>query len=67
MAVGYLAAQLIGDAFGSFLAATIGFVAPVRFMLGTSFFGAIGISLVAIVLALVSVSMLDHLGVITTM
>lgn len=63
--MGYLASLLFGGVLGAPLVGYLGFVFGIRLVLGTSFVAAIGLSVVAFVLALLGISLLGHLGVIT--
>ena len=63
---GFLASATIGGLIGGPLAAAIGFAIAIRFMLGTSFFGAIGLMLIALFLSFVGFALLAKLGIVTS-
>lgn len=62
---GALATAIFGGLLGGPLAAAIGFAMAIRFMLGTSFSGAIGLMLIALFLSFVGFALLAKLGIIT--
>jgi hypothetical protein len=62
---GLLASIIFGGLIGGPLAAAIGFALAIRFMLGTSFFGALGLMLIALLLSFVGFALLAKLGIIT--
>jgi energy-converting hydrogenase Eha subunit B len=62
---GHLASVLIGGAIGGPLAAAIGFILAIRFMLGTNLAGALGLTLIAWLVCLLGIFLLAHFAVIT--
>ena len=63
---GHLASAVPGGAMGGPLAAAIGFVIAIRYMLGTSLAGALGLTIIALGVCLVGVWALAQLGVTHT-
>ena len=61
---GLLASFILGGTIGIPLAAALGFVLAIRAMLGTSFLGAIGLTLVALLISVLGFWCLVKLGVI---
>lgn len=57
---GYVAGGLFGGVLGGPLASFIGFVVAIRFMLGTSLIGALGLTIVATGLTIVGFMLLDQ-------
>ncbi|HTP39478.1 MAG TPA: hypothetical protein VMI92_07855 [Steroidobacteraceae bacterium] len=62
--VGNLAAYWFGNAIGAPLAAALGFVIAIRFMLGTTFAGAIGLTIIAVGVFVLGVVVLSHFGMV---
>ena len=62
--IGNVAAYYFGGAIGSPLAAAIGFVVAIRFMLGTTFAGAIGLTIIAVGVFVLGVFVLAHFGMV---
>ena len=52
LAAGFIASKLFGGFIGGPLASFLGFGLGLRFMLGTTFLGALGLSVIALVLSL---------------
>ena len=61
---GHLASAIFGGAMGGPLAAAIGFVIAIRYMLGTSLAGAIGLTIIALGVCLIGVWALTQFGVV---
>ncbi|HEX9138346.1 MAG TPA: hypothetical protein VF848_01040 [Steroidobacteraceae bacterium] len=61
---GYMASGIFHGVIGGPLAAAIGYILAIRFMLGTTVAGAIGLTIIAMLLSFVGVVLLAHLGVI---
>jgi len=59
---GEIAARLFGIYIGAPVAAFLGFVIAIRLLLGTSLAGAIGLTIIAIVVALVGLWLLSFAG-----
>ena len=64
--VGFVASLLLGGLLGGPLVGFLGFVLGIRIMLGTTFVAAVGLSVIAFVLSLLGLSLLAHLGLITS-
>lgn len=64
MLAGSLAAAFFGGTIGAPLAATLGFILAIRFMLGTSLAGAIGLTVIAMLIVLLGLWALAHFGAI---
>jgi len=60
--IGWLVAWLLGGLIGGPLAGFIGFVLGIRWMLGTTFVSALGLSVIAFVLSLAGMALLAQLG-----
>jgi hypothetical protein len=58
---GQLAARLIGGIIGGPLAAFLGFIVAIRYLLGTSLAGALGLTLIALTVSLCGLWALSHL------
>ena len=63
---GHLASAVLGGAMGGPLAAAIGFVIAIRYMLGTSLAGALGLTIIALGVCLVGVWALEQFGITHT-
>jgi hypothetical protein len=63
---GIFASAIFGGAIGSSLASALGFAVAIRFMLGTTFLGAIGLMLIAMVLSFFGFALLATLGIIAS-
>jgi hypothetical protein len=63
---GFVASAIFGGTIGGPLAAALGFALAIRFMLGTTFFRALGLMLIAMFLSFVGLALLAKLGVITS-
>ena len=63
---GHLASAVLGGAMGGPLAAAIGFVIAIRYMLGTSLAGALGLTIIALGVCLVGAWALAQFGVTHT-
>jgi hypothetical protein len=61
---GHLASVLFGGAIGGPLAAAIGFVVAIRYVLGTNLAGAIGLTIIALLVCLLGIWALAHFGVV---
>jgi hypothetical protein len=61
---GHLASALFGGAIGGPLAAAIGFVIAIRYMMGTNMAGAIGLTIIALCVCLLGIWALTHFGVV---
>jgi len=61
---GHLASALFGGVIGGPLAAAIGFVIAIRFMLGTNLAGAIGLTIIALAVCLLGIWALTRFGVV---
>ena len=61
IASGYLFGSLLGGAMGGPFASFIGFVIAIRFMLGTSLVGALGLTIVATGVTVIGLLVLDKL------
>jgi hypothetical protein len=61
---GHLASVVFGGAIGGPLAAAIGFVIAIRYMLGTNLAGAIGLTIIALAVCLLGIWALAHFGVV---
>ncbi len=59
---GLLAALFFGGLIGGFLACALGYLLAIRAMLGTSFLGAIGLTLIAMLVSALGFWVLAHLG-----
>jgi hypothetical protein len=59
---GLLAALFFGGLIGGFLACALGYLLAIRAMLGTSFLGAIGLTLIAMLVSALGFWVLVHLG-----
>jgi len=57
---GHLAARLFGGYIGGSLAAFAGFVVAIRYLLGTSFAGALGLTIIAVLVQLAGILLLAH-------
>jgi energy-converting hydrogenase Eha subunit B len=57
---GHLAARLLGGYIGGPLAAFVGFIVAIRFLLGTTLAGALGLTIIAFVVSLLGVWLLAH-------
>ena len=62
---GQLAAHLVGGYIGGPLAAFLGFIIAIRYLLGTSMAGALGLTIIAVVVSLLGIWALSHLFVFT--
>jgi hypothetical protein len=63
--LGYIASAIFGGLLGGPLVGLLGFVFGIRLMLGTTFAAALGLSIIALVLSLLGLSILAHIGFIT--
>jgi hypothetical protein len=61
---GFLAAALLGGLVGGALGFAIGYLLAIRAMLGTTFLGAVALTLVAMVISIVGFWLLAKLGLI---
>jgi hypothetical protein len=61
---GHLASVLFGGAIGGPLAAAIGFVIAIRYMLGTNLAGAIGLTFIALAVCILGIWALAYFGVV---
>jgi len=66
LVAGIFASGIFGGVIGGPLAAALGFALAIRLMLGTSFLGAIGLMLVALVVAIAGFALLTKLGIIVS-
>jgi hypothetical protein len=57
---GELAARLLGGYIGGPLAAFLGFIVAIRYLLGTSLAGALGLTIIAVVVSLLAFWALGH-------
>ncbi len=57
---GHLAARLLGGYIGGSLAAFVGFIVAIRYLLGTSFAGALGLTIIAVLVQLLGFLALAH-------
>jgi len=57
---GELAARLLGGYIGGPLAAFLGFIVAIRYLLGTSLAGALGLTIIAVVVSLLAFWALAH-------
>lgn len=64
MLAGSLATIFFGGAIGAPLAAALGFILAIRFMLGTSVAGAIGLTVIAMLISILGLWVLAHFGAI---
>ncbi|MFT3906612.1 MAG: hypothetical protein QM718_09940 [Steroidobacteraceae bacterium] len=64
MVSGVIFGGLLGGFIGGTLASFLGYVLGIRFVLGTSFLGAIGLTIVSMVLSMVGFALLVNLGFI---
>jgi hypothetical protein len=55
---GHLTAALVGGYIGGGVAAFVGFIVAIRYLLGTSFAGALGLTLIAVLVQLIGFWML---------
>jgi hypothetical protein len=62
---GQLAAHLFGGYIGGPLAAFLGFIIAIRYLLGTSMAGALGLTIIALVVSLLGVWALSYFWVTT--
>ena len=60
---GHVASAILGGAMGGPLAATIGFVLAIRYMLGTSLAGALGLTIIALGVCVLGVWLLGQVGI----
>ncbi len=63
---GILGGAVLGNLIGGPLAMAVGSAIAIRLMLGTSFFGAIGLMLIALLLSFVGFALLANLGIVTS-
>jgi len=61
---GHLASALFGGTIGGPLAAALGFVLAIRYMLGTNLAGAIGLTIIALVVCVLGIWALTYFGVV---
>jgi hypothetical protein len=61
---GHLASVLLGGAIGGPLAAAIGFIVAIRYMLGTNLAGAIGLTIIALIVCIMGIWALTQFGVV---
>jgi hypothetical protein len=59
---GLLASIFLGGLIGGFLACALGYVLAIRAMLGTTFLGAIGMTLIAMLVSACGLWVLAHVG-----
>ena len=59
---GLLAALFFGGLIGGFLACALGYLLAIRAMLGTSFLGAVGLTLIAMLVSALGFWVLAHIG-----
>jgi hypothetical protein len=64
--VGYVASALLGGLLGGPFVGFLGFVLGIRLMLGTTYVAAVGLSVIAFILSLLGLSLLAHVGLITS-
>jgi hypothetical protein len=57
---GHLAARLFGGWIGGPLASFLGFIIAIRYLLGTSLAGALGLTIIAFVVSLLGIWLLAH-------
>jgi energy-converting hydrogenase Eha subunit B len=57
---GHLAARLFGGFIGGSLAAFIGYIVAIRYLLGTSLAGALGLTIIAFIVSLLGIWVLAH-------
>jgi hypothetical protein len=62
---GQFASHLVGGFIGGPLAAFLGFIIAIRYLLGTSMAGALGLTIIAVVVSLLGIWALSHLFVYT--
>jgi hypothetical protein len=63
---GAIASAIFGGTIGGPLASALGFAIAIRYMLGTTFLGAIGLMLIAMVLSFVGFVLFAKLGIIAS-
>ena len=63
---GHLASLVFGGFIGGPLAAAIGFVVAIRYMLGTSLAAAVGLTVIAVFISLVGIWALAQFGMVHT-
>jgi hypothetical protein len=61
---GYVASVLIGDALGGAVAACLAFIISIKVVLGTTLFGAVGVTIVAMLVSIVGYWALTDLGIL---
>ena len=61
---GHLASAVFGGIIGGPLAAAIGYIVAIRFMLGTNLAGAIGLTIIALAVCLLGIWALTRFGVV---
>ena len=57
---GHLTARLVGGYIGGSLAAFVGYIVAIRYLLGTSFAGALGLTIIAFIVSVLGFWVLAH-------